>query len=50
MLNVIVSPGLVVRDAKNLHTGRVQPVEGMSQREADVINVIVQRVSLLTVG
>ena len=50
MANVIVSPGLVVRDGAHLHGGRVLLVEGVAQREADVINVIAQRVGPLGVG
>jgi error-prone DNA polymerase len=50
MVNVIVSPGLVVRDGKHLHGGRVLLVEGLAQREAEVINVIAQRVGPLGVG
>jgi error-prone DNA polymerase len=50
MINVIVSPGLVVRDGKHLHGGRVLVVEGVAQREAEVINVIAQRVGPLGVG
>jgi hypothetical protein len=47
MTNVIVSPGLVVRDGKHLHSGRVLLVEGTAQREMDVINIIAQRVAPL---
>ena len=47
MINVIISPGLVVRDGKHLHGGRVLLVEGVAQREAEVINVIAQRVGPL---
>jgi error-prone DNA polymerase len=47
MINVIVSPGLVVRDGKHLHSGRVLLVEGTTQRELDVINIIAQRVAPL---
>jgi len=50
MVNVIMSPGLVVRDGKHLHSGRVLRVEGVAQREAEVINVIAQRVGPLGVG
>jgi len=50
MINVIISPGLVVRDGKHLHSGRVLLVEGVAQREAEVINVIAQRVGPLGVG
>lgn len=50
MANVIVSPGLVVRDGAHLHGGRVLLVEGVAQRDGDVINVIAQRVGPLGVG
>jgi error-prone DNA polymerase len=50
MINVIISPGLVIRDGKHLHGGRVLLVEGVAQREAEVINVIAQRVGPLGVG
>ena len=50
MINVIISPGLVVRDGKHLHSGRVLLVEGVAQREAEVINVIAQRVGPLGVS
>ena len=50
MINVIVSPGLVVRDGKHLHSGRVLLVEGIAQRDAEVINVIAQRVGPLGVS
>jgi error-prone DNA polymerase len=50
MINVIVSPGLIVRDGKHLHSGRVLLVEGVAQREAEVINVIAQRVGRLGIG
>jgi error-prone DNA polymerase len=50
MINVIISPGLVMRDGKHLHGGRVLLVEGVAQREAEVINVIAQRVGPLGVG
>ena len=50
MANIIVSPGLVVRDGAHLHDGRVLLVEGVAQREMDVINVIAQRVAPLGVG
>ena len=49
MINVIVSPGLVIRDGKHLHSGRVLLVEGVVQREAEVINVIAQRVAPLAI-
>lgn len=49
MINVIVSPGLVVRDGRHLHSGRVLLVEGVAQREAEVINVIAQRVAPLAI-
>jgi len=45
--NVIVSPGLVVRDGKHLHGGRVLLVGGVAQREAEVINIIAQRLGPL---
>jgi error-prone DNA polymerase len=44
MINVIVSPGVVVRDGRHLHSGRVLLVEGTVQREGEVINLIAQRV------
>jgi hypothetical protein len=44
MINVIVSPGLVVRDGTHLHGGRVLVIEGVAQREAEIINIIAQRV------
>jgi error-prone DNA polymerase len=50
MINVIISPGLVMRDGKHLHGGRVLLVEGVVQREAEVINVIAQRVAPLAIG
>jgi error-prone DNA polymerase len=50
MINVIVSPGLVVRDGKHLHGGRVLLVEGVVQREGEVVNLIAQRIAPLTVG
>ncbi len=50
MVNVIVSPGLVVRDGRHLHGGRVLLVEGVVQRESDVVNLIAQRVAPLAVG
>ncbi len=50
MINVIVSPGLVIRDGKHLHSGRVLLVEGVAQREDAVINVIAQRIGPLGVG
>jgi error-prone DNA polymerase len=49
MANVIVSPGLVVRDGKHLHSGRVLLVTGTVQREAEVINIIAQRVEPIAV-
>ena len=48
MVYVIISPGLVIRDGKHLHSGRVLLIEGVVQREAEVINVIAQHVGLLT--
>jgi hypothetical protein len=50
IINVIVSPGLVVRDGKHLHGGRVLLVDGLAQREAEIINVIAQRVGQIGVG
>jgi hypothetical protein len=50
MVNVIVSPGLVVRTGRHLHGGRVLLVEGTVQREAEVINLIAQRIEPLGVG
>lgn len=50
MINVIISPGLVMRDGKHLHGGRVLLVEGVAQREDAVINIIAQRVRPLGVG
>jgi len=50
MINVIVSPGLVVRDGKHLHGGRVLLIEGVAQRETEVINIIAQRVGPLGIG
>src|SRR5439155_26631176 len=50
MINVIVSPGLAMRDGKYLHSGRVLLVEGVAQRDTDVINIIAQRVGTLGVG
>jgi len=47
MINVIVSPGLVVRDGKHLHGGLVLMAEGVAQREAEVINIIPQHVGPL---
>jgi hypothetical protein len=47
---MIISPGLVVRDGNHLHGGRVLLVEGIAQREAEVINIIAQRVGPLGVG
>jgi hypothetical protein len=47
---VIVSPGVVVRDGQHLHSGRVLLIEGTMQREADVMNIIAQRVAPLAVG
>lgn len=50
MLNVIVSPGLVTRDGRHLHSARVLLIEGTAQREGDVINLIAQRVGPLVAG
>jgi error-prone DNA polymerase len=47
MVNVIISPGLVIRDGKHLHSGCVLLIEGVVQREAEVINVIAQRIAPL---
>jgi hypothetical protein len=49
MINAIVSPGVVLRDGRHLHSGRVLLVEGVVQREGEVINVIAQRVGPVTV-
>jgi hypothetical protein len=40
----------VVRFGQHLHSGRVLLVEGAVQREADVINIIAQRVAPVAVG
>ena len=40
MANLIVSPGLIVRDGKHLHSGRVLLVDGVVQREGNLINLI----------
>ncbi len=50
MANVIISPGLVIRDGKHLHSGHVLLVEGVVQREAEVINVIAQRIAPLAIA
>jgi error-prone DNA polymerase len=50
LINVIVSPGVVVRDGRHLHSGRVLLVEGVVQREGEVINLIAQRVAPLVLG
>jgi error-prone DNA polymerase len=50
LLNIIVSPGVVLRDGRHLHSGRVLLVEGTVQREGEVINVLAQRVGPITVG
>jgi hypothetical protein len=42
MINVIVSPGVVVRYGQHLHSTQVFLVEGSVQREGDVINLIAQ--------
>jgi hypothetical protein len=47
---VIVSPGVVLRDGRHLHGGRVLLVEGVVQREAEVINLIAQRIAPVAVG
>jgi error-prone DNA polymerase len=49
MVNVIVSPGVVVRDGRHLHSGRVLLVEGTVQREGEVINVIAHHVRSMAV-
>ena len=49
MINVIVSPGVVLRDGRHLHSGRVLLVEGCMQREGEVINVIAQCVGPVAV-
>jgi error-prone DNA polymerase len=48
-INVIVSPGLVLRAGRHLHGGRVLLVKGVVQREAGVINLIAQRIGPLGV-
>jgi hypothetical protein len=50
MINVIVSPGVVMRDGRHLHGGRMLLVEGNIQHEANVVNIIAQRVAPLAVG
>lgn len=50
MVNVIVAPGLALRDGQYLHGGRVLVVEGVVQRAAEVSNVIAQRVGPIGVG
>ena len=50
MINVIVSPGLVVRDGKHLHSGRMLMVDGVVQHESGVTNLVAQRVAPLAVG
>jgi error-prone DNA polymerase len=50
MINVIVSPGVVVRDGRHLHSGRVLLVEGVVQREGDVTNLLAQRVGPIALG
>jgi hypothetical protein len=49
MINVIVSPGIVIRDGRCMHSGRVLLVEGVVQHESEVINVIAQRVGPVAV-
>jgi error-prone DNA polymerase len=49
LANSIVSPGLVVRDGRHLHSGRVLLLEGVVQREGDVVNLIAQRVAPLAI-
>jgi error-prone DNA polymerase len=48
-INVIISPGVVLRDGRHLHSGRVLLVEGVVQREGEVINVMAQRVGPVAV-
>jgi hypothetical protein len=50
IINVIVSSGLVVRDGKHLHGGRVLLVEGVAQRQAEAINAIAQQVNPPAIG
>jgi error-prone DNA polymerase len=50
LINIVVSPGVVVRDGRHLRSGRVLLIEGTVQREADVMNIIAQRVAPLAVG
>jgi error-prone DNA polymerase len=50
MINIIISPGVVMRDGRHLHSGRLLLVEGSVQREANVVNIIAQRVAPLAVG
>ncbi|HEX5691983.1 MAG TPA: error-prone DNA polymerase, partial [Roseiflexaceae bacterium] len=50
MINVIVSPGVAQRFGCTLHGSRILLVEGVVQREGEVINVIAQRVEPLVVG
>jgi len=42
-----LSHRLVIRDGQHLHTGRVLLIEGVVQREAEVTNVIAQRIAPL---
>jgi hypothetical protein len=49
LINVVVSPGVVLRDGRHLHSGRVLLIEGVVQREGEVINLIAQRVGPVTV-
>jgi hypothetical protein len=49
MVNITVTPGLVIRDGKHRHSGRVLLVEGVAQREAEVINLIAQRIAPLAI-
>jgi error-prone DNA polymerase len=50
MINVIVSPGLVVRAGGHIRGGQVLIVEGTVQREGDVVNLIAQRVAPIAVS
>jgi error-prone DNA polymerase len=50
MVNVIISPGLVVRDGKQIAGGRALVVDGVIQHESGVTNLIAQRVAPLAVG
>jgi error-prone DNA polymerase len=50
MINVIVSPGVVVRYGRHLHSGRVLLVEGAVQRDGAVTNLLVQHVGPIALG